>query len=138
MERNDIVIVGGGLVGQTLSARLTEAGRDVTLVESDPHQARELSGLLDVRVIEGNGALPQTLRDAGIERIPVRTMPTFNTMGDPEMVLPLANARGWDISSDGNTIVVVTRTIEIEEIDILEPKIIWYQNWSDYLKREFD
>jgi trk system potassium uptake protein TrkA len=68
MERNDIVIVGGGLVGQTLAERLTGAGRDVTLIESDPHKARELSDLLDVRVIEGNGATPQTLRDAGIER----------------------------------------------------------------------
>ncbi len=68
MERNDIVIVGGGLVGQTLAARLAKAASDVTLIESDPHTARELSELLDVRVIQGNGATSQTLRDAGIER----------------------------------------------------------------------
>jgi len=76
--------------------------------------------------------------DAGISRIPVRTTPTFNTMGDPELILPLANENGWDISSDGNTMVVVTRSVEMQEDLIPEQKIIWYQNWSDYLKREFE
>lgn len=65
MARSNIVIVGGGLVGQTLAARLAADGRDVALVESDADKVRELSETLDVHVIEGNGATVEMLRQAG-------------------------------------------------------------------------
>jgi trk system potassium uptake protein TrkA len=68
VETNEIVIVGGGLVGQTLAAKLAKDGHNVTLVESDPRKVRELSDLLDVQVIEGNGSTAPTLRAAGVER----------------------------------------------------------------------
>jgi len=64
---NHIVIVGGGLVGQTLAGRLSADGSDVALVESDPVTARQLAETLDVQVIEGNGATASVLRQAGIE-----------------------------------------------------------------------
>ncbi len=67
MESIEILIVGGGLVGQTLAARLSREGHDVTIVESDNEKARELSDLFDVRVIQGNGSTARTLRRAGIE-----------------------------------------------------------------------
>ena len=62
-----MIVVGGGLVGQTLAEKLSRDGHDVTLVESDPDKARELSDRLDVQVIEGNGATAPVLRSAGIE-----------------------------------------------------------------------
>ena len=68
MEANDILIVGGGLVGQTLAERLSRDGHDVTLIESDPRRVRELSETLDVRVVDGNGATSPVLRRAGIEK----------------------------------------------------------------------
>ncbi len=67
MDANSIVIVGGGLVGQTLAAKLSKDGRNVTLIENDPLKARELADQLDVRIVEGNGATAGTLRAAGIE-----------------------------------------------------------------------
>jgi len=67
MDSSSIVIVGGGLVGQTLAAKLSKDGRNVTLIENDPRKARQLADQLDVRVIEGNGATAQTLRAAQIE-----------------------------------------------------------------------
>jgi trk system potassium uptake protein TrkA len=62
------VIVGGGLVGATLAAKLAADGADVTLIESDPAKVRELTEALDVQVVEGNGSTAPTLRRAGIER----------------------------------------------------------------------
>lgn len=67
LERDNIVIVGGGLVGQALAGRLSADGSDVALVESDPVTARDLAETLDVDVVEGNGSLASVLRRAGIE-----------------------------------------------------------------------
>jgi trk system potassium uptake protein TrkA len=67
LEPNEILIVGGGLVGQTLADRLSRDGHDVTVVERDPERARLLSEKLDVQVVEGNGSTVPVLRTAGIE-----------------------------------------------------------------------
>ncbi len=67
MGANDILIVGGGLVGQALADRLARDGYDVTVVERNPDQARALSESLDVQVVEGNGSSVPILRQAGIE-----------------------------------------------------------------------
>lgn len=64
----NIVIVGGGLVGSTLAAKLARDGHDISLVEHQSDRIRELSESLDVGVISGNGATARVLRAAGIER----------------------------------------------------------------------
>ena len=68
MVPHEIVIVGGGLVGQTLADRLSRDGHNVILVERNPATVRQLSETLDVRVVEGNGATSPVLRDARIDR----------------------------------------------------------------------
>lgn len=62
-----IVIVGGGLVGETLAGKLSSDGHDISLVEHDTKTARALDERLDVQVIQGNGAKAPVLRAAGIE-----------------------------------------------------------------------
>jgi trk system potassium uptake protein TrkA len=62
-----IVIVGGGLVGETLAGKLAGDGHDISLVEQDPGTARALDERLDVQVVQGNGAKAPVLRAAGIE-----------------------------------------------------------------------
>ena len=69
MEGNEVLIVGGGLVGQTLANRLSRSGYDVTLVEKDSSRAREVADTLDVRIVEGDGATAPVLRSAGIEEV---------------------------------------------------------------------
>jgi len=69
LERSEVLIVGGGLVGQTLASRLSRDGYDVTLVEKDPDRVREVSETLDIRIFEGNGATAPVLRNAGIENV---------------------------------------------------------------------
>lgn len=62
-----ILIVGGGLVGSTLAEKLSGEGHDITLIEGDAEQARELADRLDAHVIEGNGSTAKMLRRAGVE-----------------------------------------------------------------------
>jgi trk system potassium uptake protein TrkA len=69
VEGSEVLIVGGGLVGQTLAKRLSRTGYDVTLIERDPDRVREITDTLDVRIIEGNGATTPVLRSAGIENV---------------------------------------------------------------------
>jgi trk system potassium uptake protein TrkA len=63
----NIVIVGGGLVGSTLSEKLSRDGHDVSLLDRDDDRVREISESLDVRALQGNGATAPDLRRAGVE-----------------------------------------------------------------------
>jgi trk system potassium uptake protein TrkA len=63
----NIVIVGGGLVGSTLSEKLSRDGHDVSLLDRDGERAREIADALDISGLQGNGATAPDLRRAGIE-----------------------------------------------------------------------
>lgn len=62
-----IVIVGGGGVGYELARNLSEKNQDVVVIEKNQEKARQLSELLDVMVIEDNGANAIVLERAGIK-----------------------------------------------------------------------
>ncbi len=63
-----VIVVGGGLVGSTLAAKLTGDGHDVVLVERRRELLDKLSDSLDVQTIHGNGSTVAVLSKAGIER----------------------------------------------------------------------
>jgi trk system potassium uptake protein TrkA len=63
----NILIVGGGLVGSTLSEKLSRDGHDVSLLDRDDSRVREISESLDIRALQGNGATAPDLRRAGVE-----------------------------------------------------------------------
>jgi trk system potassium uptake protein TrkA len=63
----NIVIVGAGLVGSTLSEKLSRDGHDVSLLDQDAELVREIGDALDIRALQGNGATAPDLRRAGIE-----------------------------------------------------------------------
>ena len=60
-----IVIVGGGLVGETLADKLARDGHDISLIEHHGPTARALDERLDVQVVKGNGAKAPVLRAVG-------------------------------------------------------------------------
>jgi trk system potassium uptake protein TrkA len=62
----DVIIVGGGLVGSTLAAKLSGDGHDVVLVERDRQLVADLDERLDVKTIIGNGSTVPVLEEAGI------------------------------------------------------------------------
>lgn len=62
-----VIVVGGGLVGSSLAAKLSGDGHDVVLVERDRKLVRELNETLDVQTLRGNGSTVPVLLQAGIE-----------------------------------------------------------------------
>lgn len=61
-----IVIVGGGTVGTEVAVHLQRSGHSVALVEPRPERCAELAEKLDILVVEGSGASPRALEQAGI------------------------------------------------------------------------
>ncbi len=62
-----VVIVGAGHDGSYLAERLVAEGQEVVIVEVDDDKAARIQERLDVLVIQGNGASPTVLRQAGVE-----------------------------------------------------------------------
>lgn len=63
----DIVIVGDGKVGSTLSEMLSEEGHSVTIIDKNPHVLRRHTEEMDVIGILGNGAGMESQKEAGVE-----------------------------------------------------------------------
>jgi len=62
-----IIIVGAGVIGINLARTLSEENHEVYLIERDEATARKVDEKLDVKVVVGNGADPDTLKEAGAE-----------------------------------------------------------------------
>ncbi len=62
-----IIILGAGRVGGTLASNLSSEANDITVVDSDVDNLRELQDRLDIGVVEGHASHPEILLQAGIE-----------------------------------------------------------------------
>jgi len=62
-----IVIVGAGEVGFNIAAKLSLEKKDVYVIEQSDERFHYVQDELDVQVIQGNGASPSILKEAGIE-----------------------------------------------------------------------
>jgi len=63
----NIVIVGCGKVGHTLTEQLVAEGHDITIVDTNERVIRDTTEVFDVMGIRGNGASLSVLEEAGIE-----------------------------------------------------------------------
>ncbi len=63
-----IVVVGAGKVGVTLTGILSKEGHDITIIDSSSQVLNETQEMLDVAVVEGNGALLEAQQAAGVEK----------------------------------------------------------------------
>lgn len=63
-----IIVVGAGSVGTHLASHLSSENQDVTLVDSNKQRIQVLQDHFDIMVVQGNGASPKVLKQAGIER----------------------------------------------------------------------
>ena len=62
-----IIILGAGQVGATLAENLANEANDITIIDTDGARLRELQDRLDIRTLEGQGASPKILEQAGGE-----------------------------------------------------------------------
>lgn len=62
------VIIGAGEVGFTTARMLSNEGHQVVLIEQDAALVETATEQLDALVIQGNGASPRALSEAGIEK----------------------------------------------------------------------
>ncbi len=62
-----IIIVGGGIVGNSLAEYLLHEKHHISMVELDPNLCAQSSEKLDMQVIQGSGSSPAVLKAAGIE-----------------------------------------------------------------------
>ena len=61
-----IVIIGGGVVGQTIAGQLTGEGHDITVVDRSQAVADQISDSLDCMALAGNGASLEVMRSADV------------------------------------------------------------------------
>ncbi len=62
-----IIIVGCGKVGLTLAEQLNNEGHDITVIDKDGDKLRTVTDSVDVMGVEGNGAIYQVQKEAGIK-----------------------------------------------------------------------
>lgn len=62
-----IIIIGAGQIGQFIASKLASENKDVIIIEEDESKIAGISEELDVQVIQGNGASPSTLKEAGLK-----------------------------------------------------------------------
>lgn len=63
----NIIIVGCGKVGTTLSEQLSNEGHDITIIDKDAQRVQEIATLYDIMGLTGNGASYSVQMEAGIE-----------------------------------------------------------------------
>lgn len=62
----NIIVVGCGKVGQTITMQLSNEGHNIVVVDTNPEKIQDVSDNLDVMGIVGNGVSYQTLLEAGV------------------------------------------------------------------------
>ena len=63
----NIIIVGCGKVGSTLTEQLCREGHDITVIDRNYDKIQALSNLYDIMGVVGNGASYSTQMEAGIK-----------------------------------------------------------------------
>ncbi|MBO4795311.1 MAG: NAD-binding protein, partial [Clostridia bacterium] len=62
-----IIIVGAGKVGYSLCEQLSREDHDIIVIDTDAKLLEEAQQLLDIMVIQGNGASLEVLKSAGVQ-----------------------------------------------------------------------
>lgn len=90
-----IIVIGAGEVGSHIVETLVLGGHDVVLIERDVERASNARDRLDALVLDGNGASPDVLAAAGVERASLLVAVTDND--DSNLIACMA---GRSMSSD--------------------------------------
>lgn len=66
-NKKNIIIIGTGEIGMSIASKLLVQGHDVSVIERDKANLKNLDNNFDVKAIHGNGCLPANLKAAGAE-----------------------------------------------------------------------
>ncbi len=66
-DRLKMIIIGAGEVGFHIAQRLEQENKDVVFIDSNPEALKNVSDVLDVQTVQGEGSSPVVLKEAGIE-----------------------------------------------------------------------
>lgn len=80
-----IIILGAGQVGISVAENLVNEASDITIVDTDALALEEVRHRLDLRTIQGNGAYPDILKQAGAD--------------DADMILAVTNSDETNIAA---------------------------------------
>lgn len=61
-----IVIIGAGKIGVTLTEQLAHEGHNITVIDSHPEALTDIGNRLDIMTVEGNGISIETQTEAGV------------------------------------------------------------------------
>ena len=64
-----ILILGAGQVGTSVAENLVNEANDITVVDINPDLLESLQNRFDLRTIQGNGAHPDVMQQAGAEDV---------------------------------------------------------------------
>lgn len=64
----DIVIIGEGKIGATLTEQLSKEGHNITVIDNNPKRVEEIVNLYDVMGLCGNGASYDIQMEAGVNK----------------------------------------------------------------------
>ena len=112
-----IIIVGCGNVGVTLTAHLSSDGHDITVIDSNGKKVQQVASKYDVKGVVGNGASYLTLMEAGIEKADLMIAVTGL---DEQNLLSCLFARKAGIC---HTIARVRNPEYIKEIDYIKEEL---------------
>lgn len=112
-----IIIVGCGNVGVTLTAHLSSEGHDITVIDSNGKKVQQVASKYDVKGVVGNGASYLTLMEAGIEKADLMIAVTGL---DEQNLLSCLFARKAGIC---HTIARVRNPEYIKEIDYIKEEL---------------
>ena len=116
-ERMNIIIVGCGKVGQTLTQQLGGEQHDIVVVDLNPDRVRSITDEFDAQGIVGNGVSYQTLQEAGVENADLLIAVTAS---DEQNLLCCCIARQ---AGHCKTIARVRNPLYNEEISFLRDKL---------------
>ncbi len=80
-----IIILGAGQVGISVAENLVNEASDITVIDTDALQLEEIRHRLDLRTVQGNGAYPEILKQAGAD--------------DADMILAVTNSDEVNIAA---------------------------------------
>jgi len=105
-----VLVIGGGVVGRAVSRALRERGALVTILESDSALESELLKIAE-RVVIGDAANLQTVKDAGVEEAPSVVLTTND---DATNIFLTVYCRG--LSSEAHIVSRISHDWNIEAI----------------------